>query len=147
VFELSYFQGSSHLRGGIVKLAGRWSVAVLVTVAAFVVGTWISGAIVLPSIVKDPAIRWSIAAAFGVAVAGLGALWGHSFGAREQASDTHSHHDAGTLTNEALTGSGGTYNEIKGGTFRGMVIQGRYISESVTNSNLSQEDNQSGPED
>lgn len=131
---------------GVVKSAGRWSVAVLVTVAAFAVGTWVSGAIVLPGTVKDPAIRWSIAAAFGVAVAALAALWGHSFSTREQASDTPLHHNPGTSAKDALSSSGNTRNKISGGNFHGMVIQGRDISGSVSGSNPPQEDSQSGSE-
>jgi hypothetical protein len=57
----------------------RWTVAALVTVIAFVTATWAGGALVLPSVMKDPGVRWSVASGLGVAVAALAALWGHGF--------------------------------------------------------------------
>lgn len=60
----------------------RWAVAVGVTVAGFAVPTWLCGAIVLPSMLSDPAIRWGLASALGVAMAALAALWGHGFATR-----------------------------------------------------------------
>ena len=49
-------------------------VAGAVTVAAFGVATWISGAFLLPLIMKSVADRWVVAAGLGVAVAALAAL-------------------------------------------------------------------------
>ncbi|WP_327123588.1 hypothetical protein [Streptomyces sp. NBC_01727] len=60
----------------------RWVAAVLVTAAAFAVPTWLCGAVVLPPALKDPAIRWGVAAALGAALAALAAAWGHSFASR-----------------------------------------------------------------
>lgn len=60
----------------------RWAMAVSVTVAAFAVPTWLSGALVLPLMLKDPAIRWGLASALGAALAALAAAWGHSFATR-----------------------------------------------------------------
>ncbi len=61
----------------------RWFVAVVVTVAAFVVGTWVAGAIVLPHLVADHADRWVIAVGCGVAVAALAAMWGYRYATAE----------------------------------------------------------------
>jgi hypothetical protein len=67
-----------------VQRSVRWAAAVWVTVAAFAVPTWLCGAIVLPSMLKDPAIRWGVASALGAALAALAAAWGHSFATRTQ---------------------------------------------------------------
>jgi hypothetical protein len=61
----------------------RWCVAVLVTVAAFGVAAWVSGALLLPAVMRSGADRWVVAAGLGVAVAALAALWGHSWAARD----------------------------------------------------------------
>ena len=58
---------------------GRWAVAGLVTVVSFVAVTWIAGALVLPSMLSDGAVRWGLASSLGVALATLAALWGHGF--------------------------------------------------------------------
>ncbi|MFI9771844.1 hypothetical protein ACIHJG_34010 [Streptomyces sp. NPDC052415] len=65
----------------------RWAAAVLVTVAAFTVSTWLCGAVVLPSMLKDPAIRWGLASALGGAMAALAASWGHGFATRARRED------------------------------------------------------------
>jgi hypothetical protein len=62
-----------------VKQIVRWWVAALVTVTTFSLSTWICGALVLPAVMKDPAVRWGVAAGLGVAMAALAALWGHSY--------------------------------------------------------------------
>jgi hypothetical protein len=54
--------------------AGRWLVAVVVTVAAFGVSLWACGALLLPLWLKSGADRWVVAAGLGVAVAALAAL-------------------------------------------------------------------------
>jgi len=59
--------------------AGRWLVAVVVTVAAFGVALWVCGALLLPLWLKSGADRWAVAAGLGVAVAALAALWGASW--------------------------------------------------------------------
>jgi hypothetical protein len=63
---------------------GRWVAAALATVAAFSLSTWICGALVLPLVLKDPAIRWGLASALGVAMAALAALWGIGFAVQDQ---------------------------------------------------------------
>jgi hypothetical protein len=57
----------------------RWCLAGTVTIVVFVAVTWVSGAFVLPHLMRSADIRWLVAASLGVAVAALAALWGHSF--------------------------------------------------------------------
>ncbi|MGW6391248.1 hypothetical protein ACWFR1_12270 [Streptomyces sp. NPDC055103] len=57
----------------------RWAVAGLVTTAALAVPVWLGGAVVLPPLVEDPAIRWPLASALGTALA---ASWGYGFATR-----------------------------------------------------------------
>ncbi|MFB7355996.1 hypothetical protein [Streptomyces gardneri] len=61
---------------------GRWAGAGFVTVAGFVVPTWLCGVLVLPSVLEDSAIRWSVASALGAAVAALTGMWGYGFATR-----------------------------------------------------------------
>jgi hypothetical protein len=61
----------------------RWWVAGFVTVAAFAVAAWVTGALLLPTVMRSAADRWAVAAGLGVAVAALAALWGHSWAARD----------------------------------------------------------------
>ncbi|MFH9727769.1 hypothetical protein ACH4M4_33095 [Streptomyces sp. NPDC017254] len=63
---------------------GRWAIAVLVTVVSFAVPTWLGGALVLPSVLEDPEIRWAVASALGTAVAALVGMWGYRFATRER---------------------------------------------------------------
>jgi hypothetical protein len=64
----------------------RWAVAGLATAAAFAVPTWLCGAVVLPPLLKDPAIRWSLASALGAVLGSLAVLWGHGFATRAPAT-------------------------------------------------------------
>jgi hypothetical protein len=57
----------------------RWAVAALVTLAAVAVPTWLCGAVVLPPLLKDGAIRWGLAGTVGLALAALAALGSHSY--------------------------------------------------------------------
>jgi hypothetical protein len=66
----------------------RWVVAGLATAAAFAVPVWLGGAVVLPSLLKDPAIRWSVASALGAVLGSLAVLWGHAFATRPQGTDS-----------------------------------------------------------
>jgi hypothetical protein len=63
----------------------RWFVAGVLTVAAFTVGTWVAGAIVLPHLVADHADRWVIAVGCGAAVTALAAMWGYRYATAEAA--------------------------------------------------------------
>lgn len=117
--------------GDDVKPIVRWPAAGLVTVATFAVATWGSGALILPVIMKDAAIRWGVAGALGVAVAALAALWGHSFATAGKPSETASGGDPDAAPGITATGSGDTRSEIRGGTFHGPVVQGRDVSGPV----------------
>lgn len=64
----------------------RWAVAGLVTAAAFAVPVRLCGAVVLPPLLKDPAIRWSVATALGALLGGLAVLWGQGFATRTPAA-------------------------------------------------------------
>jgi hypothetical protein len=105
-------------------------VAVVVTVAGFALATGVCGALVLPPVMKDPAIRWGMAGGLGVAVAALAALWGHSFATGEHSAPAGSGN--GTTPAPGTTGPGATRNTIRGGTFQGPVIQGRDFSGPIT---------------
>lgn len=106
----------------------RWLVAVVVTVAAFALVTWICGVLILQSMMKDSGIRWGTAGACGVAVAALAALWGNSFASAERSKDPVCVGVNRAAPPAATTGLGKTRNSITGGTFHGPVIQGRDIS-------------------
>ncbi|WP_169796051.1 hypothetical protein [Streptomyces hirsutus] len=60
----------------------------LVTAAAFTVPAWLCGAVVLPTLLKDPAIRWSLASVLGAVLGSLAVLWGHGFATRATATGT-----------------------------------------------------------
>lgn len=99
--------------------AFRWALAVLTTIAAFAVATWICGAFVLQ--MRDGGIRWGIAGGLGVAVAALAALWGHSYAAAEHEETEHekAQPPAGGKNSASFT--------ISGGTFHGPVTQAHDI--------------------
>lgn len=105
-------------KSSMTKLTLRWSVAVLVTIAAFAAATWVSGALALT--MRDAGVRWGIAGRLGVAVAALAALWGHSYATDEHQSDT-----AKAFSDPATAGT--TNNKISWGIFHGPVIQSRDI--------------------
>ncbi|MFF8787996.1 hypothetical protein [Streptomyces sp. NPDC015125] len=68
----------------------RWAVAGLATVVAFAVPVWLCAAVVLPSLLKDPAIRWALASALGTVLASLAAVWGHGYATRTEGSTRRS---------------------------------------------------------
>jgi hypothetical protein len=70
--------------------AGRWLVAVVVTVAAFGVSLWVCGALLLPLWLKSGADRWVVAAGLGVAVAALAALGCASWAGQSEDSSSDS---------------------------------------------------------
>lgn len=106
----------------MTRAALRWSLAAVVTVAAFTAVTWLSGAFVLS--MRDGGVRWGIAASLGVAVAALAALWGHSY------ASAHAEEPTAETAKPAATGvsaASPTY-EVSGGTFYGPVFQGHDMS-------------------
>jgi hypothetical protein len=115
-----------------MKSIVRWWVASLVTIATFATGTWVSGALILPTFMKDSAIRWGVAGGFGVAVAALAALWGHSFASAVQPGELAPRCDHGAGAKTVTTRSGSTHNEIRGGTFHRQVIQSRDFSQETS---------------
>ena len=114
-----------------MKPGVRWTVASLVTIVTFAVASWLAGALLLPPFMKDPAIRWGLAGGFGVAVAALAALWGHSFAVVERPSELVADGDQDAAAKAVTTQAGSTHNEISGGIFHGPVIQGRDFSEQA----------------
>jgi hypothetical protein len=115
-----------------LKSVVRWSVAGLVTVFTFSTATWICGALVLRTMMKDPAVRWGVAAGLGVAVAALAALWGESFANGEKKTEGIPSATSALTAQASSAPQGGTHNEISGGIFHGPVFQGRNFSGSQT---------------
>jgi hypothetical protein len=124
----------------------RWLVASLVTVAVFTVFTAICGVLVLPTVMKDPGSRWGVAGGLGVAVAALAALWGHSFATAER-SASPAHRALAADPTKTATGPGATSNNISGGTFHQLVIQGRDISDPAINGSVSLQTTDPDPQD
>jgi tetratricopeptide (TPR) repeat protein len=119
--------------GSQVKSALKWSMAAVVTIVAFGICTWLCGALALPLVVKDPGVRWSIAAALGVAVAALAALWGNSFAAEQTPAKSQANDAPRSSSPSTDDGpSGVTRNEISGGAFHGSVIQSRDVQGSMS---------------
>jgi hypothetical protein len=92
--------------------AGRWLVAVVVTVAAFGVSLWVCGALLLPLVMKSEADRWVVAAGLGVAVAALAALGCASWAGQSEDSSPgpgkRSISASGDISGIASTGDGTT---------------------------------------
>ncbi len=92
--------------------AGRWLVAVVVTVAAFGVSLWVCGALLLPLWLKSGADRWVVAAGLGVAVAALAALGCASWAGQSKDSSSgpggRSISAGGDISGIASTGDGTT---------------------------------------
>ena len=92
--------------------AGRWLVAVVVTVAAFGVSLWVCGALLLPLWLKSGADRWVVAAGLGVAVAALAALGCASWAGQSEDSSSgpgkRSISAGGDISGIASTGDGTT---------------------------------------
>jgi hypothetical protein len=99
----------------------RWGLAVLVTVIAFTMATWICGTFVLT--MRDSPTRWGIAGGLGVAVAALAGLWGQTYATAEHGD----HHRTQSPTPCTPVADSTTNNTISGGTFHGPVTQGRDI--------------------
>ncbi|WP_416984491.1 hypothetical protein [Streptomyces sp. T028] len=65
----------------------RWAAAGLVTIVVFVVCTWLCGAVLLPSVLPDPAIRWGVSSTAGVVLATFAVAWGQIFATRTRQED------------------------------------------------------------
>jgi hypothetical protein len=63
----------------------------VVTMAVFALCTWVAGAVVLPHLISDHTDRWALAAASGVALAGLAGMGGYRYATAEaeEATDVH----------------------------------------------------------
>ncbi|MFF3617518.1 hypothetical protein [Streptomyces sp. NPDC002580] len=83
VVDTDFRRGWGHMGRNV-----RWAVAGLATAAAFAVPAWLCGAIVLAPLLKDPAIRWSLASALGAVLGSLTVLWGHGFATRAPVTGT-----------------------------------------------------------
>src|ERR1700730_13005258 len=123
----------------------RWLVASLVTIAAFAMATSICGALILPTVMKDPGVRWGVAGALGVAVAALAALWGHSFATAERSTDA-AHTTSAPAPTTTITGPGTTSNKISG-TFHQPVIQARDIYRPASDGSIPPQTTDSGQQD
>jgi hypothetical protein len=93
--------------------AGRWLVAVAVTIAAFGVSLWMCGALLLPLWLKSGADRWVVAAGVGVAVAALAALGSASWADRQSEDSSSGPRErsisaSGDISGIASTGDGTT---------------------------------------
>jgi hypothetical protein len=92
--------------------AGRWLVAVVVTVAAFGVSLWVCGTLLLPLWLKSGADRWAVAAGLGVAVAALAALGCAAWAGQDEDSSAgpgeRSISAGGDISGIASTGDGTT---------------------------------------
>jgi hypothetical protein len=107
----------------------RWIVAFLAVIAAFAVPAWLSDALILPHVIKDPGVRWGVATAPGLAVAAFVALWAYDHVKRGKDGGPAEPGEPaeGSAPHPAGTGRGNTRNTIKGGLFTGPVIQGRDV--------------------
>jgi hypothetical protein len=101
-----------------MKNVARGTFAVIIVAAVFALLAWLCGAIILPNVLKDPGVRWTVATAAAIAVDALVAVWAYSFGKRGENNGT------GTVK----TGAGRTKNSIKRAVILGPVTQGHDIT-------------------
>lgn len=104
------------------RLALRWGVALLVSVAAFAAAMWISGALAVP--MRDGGVRWAIAIGVGSVVGTLAASWGTSYA---NAKDEQPASEPGKAEDAAVGESHARFS-ITGGTFHAPVMQGHDIA-------------------
>jgi hypothetical protein len=115
----------------------RWTVGAFVVMAAFALVTWLCGALILVHAIRDPGIRWGVAAVAGGALAGFLALWGQSFATKELHADPTGHDDLGKAGRDktagsaagAAAGTGDVSPVFNGGNFYDQVIVARDISD------------------
>lgn len=100
-----------------MKNITRGALAVVIVAAGFALVAWLCGEIILPSALKDPVVRWTVATAAAIAVDALIAIWAYSF-AKGGENDTEA----------AKTRAGRTKNSIKKAVILGPVTQARDIT-------------------
>ncbi|MEU4682555.1 hypothetical protein [Streptomyces xinghaiensis] len=76
---------------------------------AFAIPTWLCGAVLLPSVLTDAAVRWGLSSALGVVLATLAVAWGQGFATRARQEDT-----LHPSPNESVTASGLRSIAVKG---------------------------------
>jgi len=105
-----------------MRTIGRWAVAFTAVIAAFAIPAWLCGTLILRDVLKDPGVRWGVAAAAGTAVAAFVALWAYSF-VRGDGEDE-------SLEHGGSAGNGNVRNSIKakGSLFLGPVMQSGKIT-------------------
>jgi hypothetical protein len=104
--------------GGSMGRNVRWAVAGLVTAAAFAVPVWLCGAVVLPPLLEDEAVRWSLASALGAVLGSLAVLWGHGFATRVPAAEQ----SVSSVSSVQATAGGAV---AVGGNNQGSIFTGR----------------------
>jgi hypothetical protein len=92
--------------------SGRWLIAGLVTLAAFVVTAWLSGALILPLFLTSSGDRWALASGIGGATAVFAATWGQWWAT--QADNTKkpadSRNDTRVIADDTRVGAKGRYS-------------------------------------
>jgi hypothetical protein len=114
------------LAGGVVDVGRtvRWWVAGLVTAAAFGLAAWVSGAFVLPMVMRSAADRWVVAAGLGVAVAALAALWGQAWATRKGGTSSCASEDAHGRPTRPGAAAAGERSIAAGGDISGIASTG-----------------------
>ena len=101
-----------------MKNIARGTFAVVIVAAVFALVAWFCGAIILPHVLKDPVVRWTVATAAAIAVDALVAMWAYSLVKGGENDDTGA----------VKTGAGRTKSSIKKAVILGPVTQGRDIT-------------------
>ena len=95
----------------VVSRSGRWWIAGLVTLAAFVAAAWLSGALILPLFLASSGDRWALASGIGGATAVFAATWGQWWAT--QADDTEKpadgRNDTRVIANDTRADAKGRY--------------------------------------
>src|SRR5712691_117142 len=99
----------------------RGALAFFMVAAVFALVTWLCGAIILPDVLRDPVVRWTVSTAAAIAIDAFVAIWAYSFSKGNENDET------GT----AKPGAGRTRNLIKKAVILGPVTQGRDITRAA----------------
>jgi hypothetical protein len=94
-----------------VGSSGRWWIAGLVTLAAFVAAAWLSGALILPLFLTSSGDRWALASGIGGAAAVFAATWGQWWAtqANDPEKPAASSNDTRVIANDTKVGAKGRY--------------------------------------